>query len=174
LINKYYNNLPETKEYLLAHSRAVAKKSIKIANKVKGVDIKFIEQAALLHDIGIFITHAPHIGCYGKEPYIRHGVLGREILEEEGLIKHALVAERHIGVGLTVKEIKEQKLPLPTRDMTPQTREEEIIAYADLFFSKSHHPIDEEKSMEQIKKGLSEFGTRKITIFNQWAKKYEN
>jgi uncharacterized protein len=56
--------------------------------------------------------------------------------------------------------------------MTPQTKEEEIIAYADLFFSKSHTPIDKEKPMKKIKKGLAEFGERKIKIFDQWVEKY--
>ncbi|MFW5888456.1 MAG: HD domain-containing protein [Patescibacteria group bacterium] len=172
IIEKYYNNFPEAKKYLSAHSLAVAGKSLDIAEKIKGVDSRFIQQAAMLHDIGIFMTHAPHIGCKGEEPYIRHGILGKEILEKEGLPACARVAERHIGVGLTAQEIRKQKLPLPERDMTPQTEEEEIIAYADLFFSKSHKPIDEEKPLEEIKKGLARFGDRKINIFGQWIKKY--
>jgi uncharacterized protein len=172
LIDKYYDRLPVAKEYLLAHSMAVAKKSLNIAQKFESVDIDFIEQAAMLHDIGIFLTYAPHIGCKGREPYICHGILGREILKKEGLSKHGLVAERHIGVGLTERDIKEQDLPLPVKDMTPQTKEEEIIAYADLFFSKSHKPINKEKPIKQIKNGLAKFGTSKIKIFDQWVKKY--
>jgi len=53
----------------------------------------FIEEAALLHDIGIFNTNLPKIGCYGRHPYISHGYLGRELLENEGLAAHALVCE---------------------------------------------------------------------------------
>ena len=47
-------------------------------------DIEFIRTAALLHDIGIFMTHAPKFGCFGDHPYLAHGYLGRELLEREG------------------------------------------------------------------------------------------
>ncbi len=60
----------------------------------------------MLHDIGIFLTNAPHIGCYGDKPYICHGYLGREILDKEGLPGHAMVCERHVGAGLTVTDIE--------------------------------------------------------------------
>ena len=173
LIEKYYQSHPEAKKYLLAHSRAVAKKGVKLAERYSSsMNIEFVEEASLLHDIGIYLTYAPHIGCYGKDPYIRHGVLGRDILEKEGLPDHALVAERHIGVGLTREGIKEQGLPLPDRDMIPQTPEEEIVAMADLFFSKSRKPIHKEKNLSQIKKGLIKFGENKIEKFNIWLKKY--
>ncbi len=175
LIDKYYQNHPEAKKYLLAHSRAVAKKAINITEKLEFSPeaTEFVKEAAMLHDIGIYLTNAHYIDCQGKEPYICHGTLGRKILKKEGLPLHAKVAERHIGVGLTAKEIKEQNLPLPARNMTPKTTEEEIVAYADLFFSKSHKPIDQEKSIKQIKKGLAKFGERKLNIFDHWVKKYK-
>ena len=36
-----------------------------------------------------------------------------------------------------MQDIIDQNLPLPHRDMTPQTTEEKLICYADKFFSKS-------------------------------------
>ena len=36
-----------------------------------------------------------------------------KMLDSEGLPQHALVCERHIGVGLTMEDIRLQKLPLP-------------------------------------------------------------
>lgn len=117
LIDKYYQNHPGAKKYLLAHSRAVAQKTINLSERLgfSPEVTEFVKEAAMLHDIGIYLTNAPHINCQGKEPYIRHGTLGRKILEKEGLPLHAKVAERHIGVGLTAKEIKEQNLPLPRK-----------------------------------------------------------
>ncbi len=53
-------------------------------------DRLFIEEAALLHDIGVCQVHAPGLGLHGRHPYIMHGVLGREILEREGYPLHAL------------------------------------------------------------------------------------
>ncbi len=59
------------------------------------------------------------------------------MLEAEGLPRHALVCERHTGAGLTVDDIISQRLPLPLRDMTPQTLEERLICYADKFYPRA-------------------------------------
>lgn len=173
IIEEVYHPYPEAKKYLLAHSKAVTKKALKLADKHSDqVNPQFIEEAAMVHDIGIYTTHAPHIGCYGEESYIRHGIIGRELLGKYGYPEHGLIAERHIGVGLTAEDIQEQQLPLPLRDMNPQTLEEEIIAYADLFFSKSRKPIHKEKNISQIKKGLSRFGQDQVKRFEEWVKKF--
>lgn len=84
IIRKYYNPESEAYKFLIHHSRMVAKKAVEVAERVRHLkpDIKFIEEAAMLHDIGIFLTHAPQIGCHGDKPYICHGYLGREILEK--------------------------------------------------------------------------------------------
>ncbi len=85
IIEKYYE--PDSKAYyfLIHHSKLVAKKALQVAERVKELNpnFKFIEEAAMLHDIGIFMTHAPKIGCYGFHPYISHCYLGREIVEKE-------------------------------------------------------------------------------------------
>ena len=119
---------------------AVASHAVKVAqmNSELGPDIEFIRTSAILHDIGIFMTHNPDIGCFGEYPYLAHGYLGREILKKEGFPKHALVCERHVGAGISKEEIIRNKLPLPQRDMIPLTIEEEIICYADKFYSKSN------------------------------------
>src|SRR4030042_4859537 len=136
IIEKYYD--PESKAYYLVvhHSKMVTEKALRIAKRVQHLnpDLKLIEEAAMLHDIGIFLTNEPKLGCYGDRPYICHGYLGREILEKEGFPKHALVCERHIGIGLTAKDIKEKNLPLPRRDMMPLSVEEQIICF-DIFSS---------------------------------------
>ena len=91
----------------------------------------------MLHDIGVVRCNAPSIHCLGELPYICHGVAGREMLDNLGLHRHALVCERHTGSGLTVEDIIRQGLPLPHREMLPITTEEKLICYADKFFSKS-------------------------------------
>ena len=105
LIEKYYKTQPQAKSILLAHSHLVANLAVAIARQVsrsEPVDIDFVEQAALLHDIGMRYTDTPAIGCHGDQPYITHGIIGAELLNKENLPRHALVCERHIGVGLTV------------------------------------------------------------------------
>lgn len=156
---------------ILEHSRFVADKALRIAASAPpalSLDRIFIEEAALLHDIGVSLTDAPSLDCHGTSPYICHGVLGRDILEKAGLPRHALVCERHIGVGLTVDDIIRQNLPLPHRDMSPLSNEEKIIALADLFYSKKKRSLSSEKSIEQIRSDLAKFGGSKVGIFDSW------
>jgi len=156
---------------VLTHGRAVASFAVAIAERLGLPDDEtcFIEQAALLHDIGICEVRATEIGLFGEHPYIMHGVIGRRILETEGLPRHALVCERHIGVGVTVDDILSQELPLPLRDMTPQHISEKVICFADLFYSKKPGRLEERKSMDKVRKGLSRFGHAKLQIFEKWG-----
>lgn len=157
---------------LLAHSRAVADKALEIARRHPelGVDELFIEEAALLHDIGIVGVDAPGIACYGTEPYIRHGVIGAEMLRREGLERHARVCERHTGTGLTLEQIVVQGLPLPHQDLQPQTVEEQIICFADKFFSKTR--LDTEKTVEQARCSLEKFGADGLLKFDAWCEQF--
>ncbi len=152
-------------QIMLAHSRKVTVKALKCAGGVRSLqpDMNFLKDAAMLHDIGCCLVHAPQIGLYGKEPYIRHGVIGRQILEGYGLLRHALVAERHIGAGITIADIRRLNLPLPGRDMRPRSIEEIIVAYADKFYSKTSKG---EKNVTEIVNSLEKFG--KARTFLAW------
>ena len=78
IINKYYPEDNELKHILLAHSRSVADKALWIAGKHPelNLDKQFLEEAAMLHDIGIFMTDAEGICCFGSYPYICPGRRG--------------------------------------------------------------------------------------------------
>lgn len=172
LLEKYFPD-PRSLSIVLEHSRLVAFKAVAIARKLgEPVDTLFVEQAALLHDIGICRTSAPGIGCFGTDHYICHGIHGRAILEQEGFPRHALVCERHIGVGLTRSDIADQGLPLPLHDMVPTCVEEEIVCFADLFYSKKPGSLVKEKSIDAINQGLSRFGQHKVSIFNEWVERF--
>jgi len=171
LLEKYHRQHPVRWPIIERHSRLVADKAIAIARSVarrQPVDLAFIEEAALLHDIGIHLTNAPEIGCHGKHPYLLHGLLGREILIDEGLPRHALVCERHIGVGLSRDDIIAQGLPLPVRDMLPLSIEEQIITYADLFFSKSPPGEQTERPFNLVRQRLARHGDVKAAILDRW------
>ena len=174
IIQKFYKADSESYWYLTEHSEAVTKKALEVAKRVPhfNPDLKFIEEAAMLHDVGIFLVEAPQIGCFGNKPYICHGYLGGERLEEEGFPKHALVCERHVGVGLSIQDIEDQNLPLPKRDMIPISIEEEIICFADKFFSKSEKDLTKEKNLDEVKKELLRFGEDKVKRFNGWLEKF--
>ena len=133
--------------------------------------MKFIEEAAMLHDIGIIRCNAPGIHCHGTEPYICHGRIGAEMLRGEGLPRHARVCERHTGAGLTRDDIVSQQLPLPQQDFLPETMEEKLVCYADKFFSKSRP--DEEKTLEQAVRSLSKFGDEGVSRFMEWHEMFK-
>lgn len=172
IIKKYYNPHSMAFKILVNHSKAVAEKALKIAEKFD-VNREFIYEAAMLHDIGIFMTNTPKLDCHGKFPYICHGYLGREILEKEGFPEHALVCERHTGVGIKREEIIKNKLPLPQRDMVPLSMEEKIIAFADKFFSKESDGSVRIRTIEEIIKDLSRYGEEKVKIFKEWLSLFE-
>ena len=169
IIKKYYLAGSLSHEVFMGHAKMVVKKALAIAEAVKHLssDKAFIEEAALLHDIGIYMTHAPKIGCHGEKEYICHGYLGRELLEREGLPDHGLVCERHIGMGLSISDIDKQNLPLPRRDMLPVTLEEKIICYADKFFSKRIGSLAKEKPVEEIRREIGNFGEVSLGRFEE-------
>lgn len=173
LIHKYYAGQPELEQILLKHSEDVAQKVLEIAEAHPEfrLDRQFLYEAAMLHDIGILYVDAPGICCHGTNPYICHGMLGAELLRNEGLPAHARVAERHTGTGLTKEEILRQSLPLPPRDFVPETLEEKIICYADKFFSKSH--LEEVKTPEQAMRSLEKFGPSCVDTFKAWMSEFE-
>lgn len=172
LIDRYYSDNQPLKELLLIHSRLVADKALGIADAHPelAVDKGFIEEAAMLHDIGIFLTDAAPIHCFGKYHYICHGYLGAQLLLKENLPRHALVAERHTGTGLTLKQILERNLPVPHRDMIPVSTEEKIICFADKFYSKTHP--EEEKTVSQAESSLAKFGQEGVVVFRQWCEQF--
>ena len=174
IIDKYYPSENELRRILLLHSRQVADRCLLIARKHPELrlDTEFLEEAAMLHDIGIFRCNAPSIQCFGTEPYICHGYIGGQILREEGLVRHALVCERHTGTGLTREQIERQKLPLPLdRSYEPDVMEEQVVCYADKFYSKSH--IDHERSVVETAQSLEKFGPEGVRKFLKWVDLFE-
>ena len=170
IIRRYYEEGSKLHVLLLEHSVSVAAKALEIVriHQEWPLDANFIREAALLHDIGIYLTNAPKIHCFGKYPYICHGYLGADLLRNEGLERHALVCERHTGSGLSCESILRNRLPLPARDMIPETLEEKLICFADKFYSKSHP--DKVKTVEQIRKSLARYGEDSLARWDKMLK----
>lgn len=173
LIDKYYPHHRKVRSILLRHSRMVRDKSLLIAQKHTELkaDIHLLNDGAMVHDIGIVLTHAPEIDCFGEAPYICHGFLGSKILEENGFGHLSLFAERHTGAGLSLYEIKEQDLPIPARDMIPVSIEEQIVCFADKFFSKGAD-VELEKSLSQVRRELGRHGIQQVNRFNSWCEMF--
>ena len=172
LIEKYYPEDDALRQLLITHSQSVAQFALQIVSlhPELGIDRQFVLEAAMLHDIGIRLCDAPGIHCHGTEPYIRHGRIGAEWLRTEGFPRHARVCERHTGAGITCRQIVERDLPLPHEDFLPETIEEQLICYADKFFSKSHP--ERQKTAEQAIKSLRKFGDDGVMRFMQWQKMF--
>ncbi|MBU0628430.1 MAG: HD domain-containing protein [Nanoarchaeota archaeon] len=145
---KNYSKSEDSFKKVLAHSQAVKDVAFDIGKRVKNVDLNFIKSAALLHDIGRF-QFGPN-----DADGIKHGVVGADILRKEGLFEHALAAERHIGAGISQRDIEEQGLPLPMQDYMPVSKEEKIICHADnLVFGDKVKSVDD--AVERFSKEVS-------------------
>lgn len=165
-----------------------------------GAKRNLVEAGAMLHDIGIFLTDAPGIHCHGTAHYILHGSLGAQLLRNEAkqLKKEKLqeeqlkaeqpqaiqlqeelhfyealarICERHTGTGLTRQTIIERGLPDPQQDLLPETIEEQIICYADKFYSKSH--LERERTIPQTLQSLEKFGDEGVEKFRHWTELFE-
>lgn len=159
LLTQVYPVGSPTREILLRHGQQVADKALALLDQAAWLDAdrEFVYQAAMLHDIGICRTRSPKLGCAGSLPYVCHGVEGRAILDGLGFPGHALVCERHVGVGIRADEIAAQDIPLPVRDMLPVSIEERLICYADKFYSKTGRGMHE-KRIDKIVSGLKRYG----------------
>lgn len=173
IIEKYYPEDNALRRLLLHHSRQVARRALGVAERHPELhlDRDFLYAGAMLHDIGIFETDAPEIFCHGTAPYLLHGWLGGQLLRREGYPDLARVCERHTGTGLTAQNITERGLPLPPGDYQPETTAEQVICYADKFYSKSHP--DRERTVEQAAASLKKYGAEGVKKFLGWAARFE-
>jgi uncharacterized protein len=79
------------------------------------------------------------------------------MLRQEGFERHARVCERHTGTGLPGYE--------------PETLEEQIVCYADKFYSKS--APDHVRSVLETAQSLEIFGHEGVKKFLSWSERFE-
>lgn len=157
IIDFFYADEADLRHLLLHHSLQVRDRALLVADchPEFAVDRGLLERGALLHDIGIGLCDAPSIHCHGSRPYIEHGPLGARMLRELGdaeLEPVARICERHTGTGLPGFE--------------PETLEEQIVCYADKFYSKSHP--ERTRTPEQTAESLRRFGEHCAARFWEW------
>ena len=171
LIGSVYVQADKARQILLVHGRAVADKAAEVARRFPEIatDYDFLYEAAMLHDIGMIGTSTASLHCGGAAPYLHHGLIGRKLLEEAGLPRHALVCERHFLTGVSREDIIREKMDLPLRDMLPVSWEERLICYADCFYSKKPQNLNKEKSPVKVLSGLPDFCR---PVFQTWLKEF--
>lgn len=102
---------------------------------VGSLDGALVRAGCLLHDIGVYRL-AP------DTHYLRHGVLGDDLLAEWGFPEPLRrFCSHHTGVGLTRDDVLSQGLPLPVADYLAESDEERLVMYADKFHSKRVPPV---------------------------------
>lgn len=162
----FYPTQTRARDILERHSRSVADLALEI-NRHSGLGLPEdeVETAAMLHDIGIFLTDAPSISCFGSQPYLLHGVLGADLLRRHGFGENiARVAERHTGAGITAAEIASWHMPFPKgRTLCPQSDLEQLVCYADKFYSKSGDM--RRKPLDRVRASLARFGPDTLARF---------
>lgn len=122
----------------LKHSLAVNKFAIKIAKKIKGVDLDLVNSASLLHDIGRFRNDKTKKG---------HGVEGFNILKKEGYPEIARTVKKH-----TLKSINKLR-----------TMEEKIVNYADKR-TEEEKIVSLKKRFKDLKKKHPNFNPKKYIL----------
>lgn len=176
IIDKYYPAGSPLRDIYMTHCRAVASLALELNSRLpEPLPPSQVETAAMLHDIGIFLTDAPSIECRGELPYIAHGTAGAELLRREGAPEWAaLVAERHTGAGLTADEVAAGRLPIPARDYLPQSILERLICYADKFYSKGGgmEALMARKDFERVRASMAKFGEASLARFDAMASEF--
>ena len=76
--------------------------------------------------------------------------------------------------GISADDVLRFDLPLPERDMAPISIEEQIICYADKFFSKNGNGTlkTQEKNIDQIMRSLQKYGQDKVDKFHNWVEMF--
>lgn len=127
------------------------------------VDIELARAGSLLHDIGVYRLY-DDAGNLDQSAYIRHGVLGYDLLRSAGLPETICrFASHHTGVGISRDDVLAQQLPIPPADYLAETGEERLVMYADKFHSKATPPVFGTAAWCAAR--LRRFGDEKVKAF---------
>jgi len=100
------------------------------ARSGREASLDIVRAGCLLHDVGVYRLY-DGVGRLDHANYIRHGVLGDELLAAEGFSEVICrFASHHTGVGLSRDDVLRQELPLPPCDYLAETPEEALVMYS--------------------------------------------
>ncbi|MGW1200211.1 HD domain-containing protein [Streptomyces sp. NPDC002536] len=164
-LHEKYAPTREAFDLVHGHCEIVAKIAEQLLPRTgERLDAGLVRAGALLHDIGVYRLY-DGAGRLDHRSYIRHGVLGHEILRAEGFPEQLCrFCSCHTGVGLTEDDIRRQQLPLPVADYVARTPEEQLVMYADKFHSKSTPPRF--LSAAEYADHVQRFGQDKVDAFH--------
>ncbi|MFB9832742.1 HD domain-containing protein [Actinoallomurus acaciae] len=161
----------EAFELVLAHCEIVCRIAEQLLGGADdGVDVELVRAGCLLHDIGVYRLY-DGTGELDHGRYIRHGVLGHELLAEEGFAEAICrFCSCHTGMGLGPDDVRRQRLPLPPGDYRARSREERLVMYADKFHSKSSPPTF--VGADTYAADVRRFGADKVAAFTAMREEF--
>jgi uncharacterized protein len=134
------------------------------------VDADLVRAGCLLHDVGVYRLYDV-TGKFDYAQYVRHGVLGHELLRSEGFPEVLCrFCSCHTGMGLTRDDIVRQGLPVPAGDYVAESGEERVVMYADKFHSKTNPPTF--VSAETYAVHVRRFGAEKVAAFAEMREEF--
>jgi uncharacterized protein len=170
-LHEKYAPTPEAFELVYTHCRIVCELAEQLLMRRRlDVDADLVRAGCLLHDIGVYLLYTPS-GELDHAGYIRHGVLGHDLLRDLGFPESLCrFCSCHTGVGVTREDVRAQSLPIPEADYVAETAEEELVMYADKFHSKTTPPtfVTPATFTEKIRR----FGGDKVQKFSRLRAHY--
>jgi uncharacterized protein len=141
-----------------------------LAGRDHNLDVDVARAGCLLHDVGVYRLYGPS-GELDQDNYVRHGVLGYELLRDIGMAEVLCrFCSRHTGMGLSRDDVRRQGLPVPVDDYLAETVEERLVMYADKFHSKTTPP--KFLTAASCLSGLRRFGAGKAARFTSMADEF--
>jgi uncharacterized protein len=135
-----------------------------------GLDADLVRAGCLLHDIGVYRLYDA-AGELDHARYVRHGVLGHELLSGEGFAEALCrFCSCHTGMGITRDEVRRQGLPIPEDDYLAESDEERLVMYADKFHSKTTPPVF--LTADAYAADVGRFGEDKVAAFTSMREEF--
>ena len=165
-----YAPTPAALDLVYGHCLIVAGIAGQILARVDDVDGDLVRAGALLHDIGVYRLY-DGAGELDHADYVRHGVLGHDLLAGEGLPERICrFASHHTGVGISREEVLRQGLRIPPGDYVAETSEEAIVMYADKFHTKLARPTF--LTAARYAASVGRFGADKVAAFEALRERF--
>ncbi|WP_131737162.1 HDIG domain-containing metalloprotein [Actinomadura roseirufa] len=162
---------PEAFELVYTHCEIVCAVAEQLIERRQlALDTDLVRAGCLLHDIGVYSLYDTS-GELDHAQYIRHGVLGHELLRSLGFPEQICrFCSCHTGVGLTRDDVRRQNLPIPVDDYLAESGEEELVMYADKFHSKTDPPVL--VTFNTYAASVRRFGADKAVAFTSMRERY--
>lgn len=78
------------------------------------------------------------------------------------------MCERHTGTGLSKEQVLANGWNIPVKDFYPETKEEQLVCFADKFFSKTKF-LEVPRSYEQVVESMAKISEESVRKVKEWG-----